>query len=393
MEQPIPRSDEEIIEATLAAGLRAAEQGEEALQDFLAMLEPEVRQEVAPLLQVALTLQEAPEVQPRPAFRRQARRRLLRRIRPPWFVTFWRDLRLYGRSSTIKTQRRFAMTWIAVLVAMVTALLGGGGAVYASESALPGEALYPVKTAVEKVQLALAGPEQDVNLLAQFTQRRLEEVQALAAQGRYDEIPVAMARYQEQVQALVQEMTQMGQPDPEVVGQSQTMLAQHLQVLQVLAEQVPPEARPALEHALQVSQQGLETMRQHVPGQGRGTPGPGGQGPMGSPMPGGQGRGTPMGSPMPGGHENGNGMGTAMPGGEMGTPMGSPMPGDNGNGMGTAMPGNGGGMETPMPGGNGSGMSTPMPGSGGWMGTPMPGNGGGGMGNGGPGNGGMGGGH
>ncbi|HEY58726.1 MAG TPA: hypothetical protein G4O04_09380 [Anaerolineae bacterium] len=361
MEQPIPRSDEEMIEAALAAGLRAAKQGEEALQDFLATLEPEVRQEVAPLLQVALTLQAAPEVQPRPAFRRQARRRLLRRIRPPWFVTFWRDLRLYGRSSTLKTQRRFAMTWIVVLVAMVTALLGGGGAVYASESALPGEALYPVKMAVEEVQLALAGPEQDVNLLAQFTQRRLEEVQALAAQGRHDEIPVVMARYQEQVQAMIQEMAQMGQPDPEVVGQSQAMLAQHLQVLQGLAEQVPSEARPALEHALQVSQQGLEMMQQHGLGEGRGTPGPGGQGPMGSPMPGGSGggMGTPMGSPMPGG--NGNGMGT---------PMGSPMPGGSGNGMGTP-------MWSPMPGGNGN-----------WLNTPMPGGNGSGMGNGG-----MGGGH
>ncbi len=390
-----PRLDNEALEAFLDRGLRIAEQeGEEALAGYLETLPAPVRQEVEPLLRLALTLQQAPEVKPRPAFRQQARKRLMRRIRPPWFVTFWRQLRLYGRSSQTFAQRRLAMTWIVALVAALTALLGGGGAVYASESALPGDTLYPVKTLVEDVQLALSGPEQDAQLLAQFAQRRMEEVQTLAAEGRFEDIPLAMARYQEEVQAMVQVMAQIGQPDPEQIGQGEALLAHHVQVLQVLAQQVPPQAKPALEHALQVSQQGLAAMQQHRSNGPQGTPGGHGNGaPMGTPGPGGPG--------MPGG-PGGNGQGkqtptwgTPMPGGQMG-------PGNGGGEMWTPMPGEGnmgpgsGGMNTAVPGGQEMTPTTPMWGTPWWWATATPngdGHGNGGMGGGGGNGGQRGGGH
>jgi hypothetical protein len=40
------------------------------------------------------------------------------------------------------------MTWILIITTLVT-LLSGGGIVYTSGDALPGEALYPIKTIVE----------------------------------------------------------------------------------------------------------------------------------------------------------------------------------------------------------------------------------------------------
>ena len=62
----------------------------------------------------------------------------------------------------------------------------GVGTTYASEGALPGDVLYPIKVNVsEKVQGALAVATEDkVHWNATLTTRRLEEAEMLAAQGR-----------------------------------------------------------------------------------------------------------------------------------------------------------------------------------------------------------------
>ena len=61
------------------------------------------------------------------------------------------------------TKRRFAMTWV-IIVTTIISLVSGAGVVYASNDALPGEGLYPVKTWAENVQLWLAPDDVDVEL-------------------------------------------------------------------------------------------------------------------------------------------------------------------------------------------------------------------------------------
>ncbi len=292
------------------------------------------------------------------------------------------------------------MTWI-VLITMLTTLLGGGGVVYAANDALPGEVLYPVKAVVEDVQLALTGPEGDVALLDQFAQRRVEEVQALIAAGRYEDIPLAMQRYQEQVQEMVQVMEQLGPQDNiDHLTHLQETMAQHTQVLTNLLERVPPTAQPAIEHAMSASQHGMEVIQQmfsggnpselapgqnkadkegypseHGPGQNNHDTGQPGMTPPAGMTPG-QGNGEGHPSNMPG-RNNGpeGGQFESQPTGMPAQPMQGPT-----SGMSTSMPGStsGQGMSTSMPGSTPwQGMSTPMPGSTPWQGmsTPMPGGG------------------
>jgi hypothetical protein len=57
--------------------------------------------------------------------------------------------------------------------------------VVASADALPGDALYTLKRAVERTQLLLTGdPKARSDLEAEFTTRRIEEAQAVSTQGR-----------------------------------------------------------------------------------------------------------------------------------------------------------------------------------------------------------------
>jgi len=99
------------------------------------------------------------------------------------------ELRLRG-AVLARRQRAPALTGLARLAAAVAivmlALLGtGGGAVVASENAVPGEALYPVKRLWEEIVLALAPltGERDAIWLW-IAQRRLDEAETLAARGR-----------------------------------------------------------------------------------------------------------------------------------------------------------------------------------------------------------------
>lgn len=68
------------------------------------------------------------------------------------------------------------------LASLALAFVFAGGALVASASALPNEALYPVKRAVEDTQLLLAGADRET-LATRFEQRRRDEVTALLADG------------------------------------------------------------------------------------------------------------------------------------------------------------------------------------------------------------------
>ena len=65
-------------------------------------------------------------------------------------------------------------------------LLVGGGTSYAAESALPGEALYPIKIGInEKIAATLAvSAEEHAYFDAQLAERRMEEAEQLAASGK-----------------------------------------------------------------------------------------------------------------------------------------------------------------------------------------------------------------
>lgn len=85
---------------------------------------------------------------------------------------------LFGR------ERSMAQILVALLV--VLASLGGfTGTLYAAQDDLPGQALYPLKTWSEDVQVALtADPTRQVERLMDLAQRRVEEIVALTQAGQ-----------------------------------------------------------------------------------------------------------------------------------------------------------------------------------------------------------------
>jgi hypothetical protein len=78
--------------------------------------------------------------------------------------------------------------WIAaaaVFMAMILILTSGGAVVYASQGSLPGQALYPLKLYSEDLRLELANsPRSQLQLNLEFANRRLDEIDQLAATGQ-----------------------------------------------------------------------------------------------------------------------------------------------------------------------------------------------------------------
>ena len=92
---------------------------------------------------------------------------------------------------------------VSSLVIALALLLSGTGIVFASQSALPSDLLYPVKIAIEDIQLALTVDDaEDAQLLLGFTQRRLDEITSLLFEERYSDLPVSVGQYNDDLLQL-----------------------------------------------------------------------------------------------------------------------------------------------------------------------------------------------
>jgi len=79
--------------------------------------------------------------------------------------------------------------WAVAMTTVLVILLAGIGAVAALGSALPDDALYPVKLAAEQVRVTLAFSDVDeAKLHLQFAERRADEMTEMARQGKSDKI-------------------------------------------------------------------------------------------------------------------------------------------------------------------------------------------------------------
>ena len=128
---------------------------------------------------------------------------------------------------------------ISALLILIT-LAGGAGAgtVYAAQSSMPADVLYPVKTWSENARLGLAtSPEKDIDLLLEFANRRIEEMLVLAEEGAAVPEPL-MTRLQTHLDLALQLCDQLQNSQQTRQQIRQTMMTQ-----QKLIDKAPQEAQ------------------------------------------------------------------------------------------------------------------------------------------------------
>lgn len=239
------RRFEDILEESISAVVDGGQSVEECLARY-----PQQAADLEPLIRIAVAVREASRLEAAAPFKEWLQQRLLAQVVPQKMP---RRPFLWGLPR-----------WATATAAVLLAVLVAGGTVVTSASSLPGDALYPVKTATEGLRLTLAqDPDAVADLHLEFAQRRLAETKALAEAQRtippsvLDDLMRETQRAEESAYG-----PSRGQSSPDDRANARLAVnlarvtARQQEVLAQVVERVPPQARPSLERVIGFSQSG-----------------------------------------------------------------------------------------------------------------------------------------
>src|SRR5438874_2883956 len=174
---PSPQFRARLRNELLAAASASEEDTFAALLEGLPIDAPE---EIRSLVTVAAALQPAGLPTPDPAFRFQLRNQLVDMASGRSSVGARARDRFVAFNDRLRRNLR-----VLVSTGLAAALLAGSGATLAAAStALPGDALYPVKLFRESAQLAFSSGATEGLQRLQFARTRLHEIQGLEERGK-----------------------------------------------------------------------------------------------------------------------------------------------------------------------------------------------------------------
>lgn len=169
----------------------------------------------------------------------------------------------------LNTQSKYAGLKGLALVLLVGVLVFGGVGITgaAAQSALPGDTLYSVKSTIERTRLSFAQDAgQRAELRLGFAEQRLQEIEALIAEGRFQEVGEAALAFEADLHGALLELETIARLDPargtELALQITSALQRFSQSLSQMAAMAPEGVRMEVERALETTQlaSGLEAV-------------------------------------------------------------------------------------------------------------------------------------
>ncbi len=157
--------------------------------------------------------------------------------------------------------RRFASLTALVIIATVVTLLFGTAVAtaYASRRALPGGALYPVKTGLERAQLTLSSDaSRETRLHLTFAENRLDELVNMLERGWTEGASSLAEQFEGHIGAAIENLGAVAARNPiearALSAEVMETLGQYSQILGELYSIVPEAVQPAVANALDASQ-------------------------------------------------------------------------------------------------------------------------------------------
>jgi len=154
--------------------------GRAGLEDCLDRY-PDVRHKLEPLLRVALSIKEPADICPSDEFKVRARVNLMEHIHASQS-----GKRAVRSTSQAAVKHGWYTGWARAVAVVVAAILivsaAGTGTAYASQSSLPGDALYSVKLGTEQLQRVVTFDDAaEVELELKFASTRLDELEEIVS--------------------------------------------------------------------------------------------------------------------------------------------------------------------------------------------------------------------
>jgi hypothetical protein len=135
---------------------------------------PEQATELRGLLETAIAARKAAAVEPRPEFRERARQQLQATLRERKTVP----------ARMVRPTWNWQPRWAVATMAAILLVMGGSGAVLASNNSMPGQPLYVVKQTAERVKLVVTTSQTaKAELYTGLAERRVSEIVYLANNG------------------------------------------------------------------------------------------------------------------------------------------------------------------------------------------------------------------
>jgi hypothetical protein len=137
---------------------------------------------------------------------------------------------------------------VGTLIALII-LIGSSLTVYASQSSLPGESLYLIKSWSEDIRLSIASsPQAKLNLTLDFTYRRMDEISSLVETG--NALPAqASERFQGELDSALQLAAEMENGQMQnALGKIKHQAESQGITIEELISKLPEQAEPAIIH-------------------------------------------------------------------------------------------------------------------------------------------------
>jgi AcrR family transcriptional regulator len=134
----------------------------------------------------------------------------------------------------------------SIIIVLIALFFFGGISItgVAAQSAIPGDALYSVKTSIEQTRLTLANDASDrAEMNLSFAEERLEEISLLIKEGRNREIKNAVLSFEANINSALIELETVAKGNPtratELAMEITSALTRYAQTLSVLAASAP----------------------------------------------------------------------------------------------------------------------------------------------------------
>jgi hypothetical protein len=161
------------------------------------------------------------------------------------------------KEEKMKSQIKSNRTKVLVFVSLIAIVLIGavGATSVAAKSAIPGDALYSLKTTVEQTQLSFSkDAAYRTQLKIKIAEERLEEISKLVQEGRYLEIKQTVLAFESAINGALFELEDVSKSDPvraaDLASEITASLSRYAEVLTVLAASVPEVIQAEVNRAL-----------------------------------------------------------------------------------------------------------------------------------------------
>jgi hypothetical protein len=237
--------------------LRSMLEQKATLEDCL-HAHPDAGPDLQALLETAVRVHHSiPSNGPAPEYLASCEARLRRRLRAANDAEVRR-----GAPRSLLVPWRMVRAGVAIFIAAAL-LVSGWGVFSASAQSLPADPLYPAKLEFERLSLTLSwSPARNVTLLADYCDRRLEEIQQLINKNREQDLSAALENYESTLDLLDAALQRLpANVNSAQLEDVQARLARHHLILQDLRALIPSSDLELFDRAIDRSSQSQELIQ------------------------------------------------------------------------------------------------------------------------------------